>query len=94
MSSLFRVLLLWLFVNVMPLHARVYLVSVGIANYPGTKSDLRISDNDAKSIAKVFLATKDASANVLINENATMSALLNTIQTTFKEAKSDDAVIL
>ena len=94
MSSLFRVLLLWLFVNVMPLHARVYLVSVGIANYPGTKNDLRISDNDAKTIAKVFLATKDASVKVLTNEDATQSALLSTMHTLFEDAQSDDAVVL
>lgn len=32
------------------MQAKVYLVSVGIADYPGTKNDLRISDNDAKTV--------------------------------------------
>jgi hypothetical protein len=36
------------------LQAKVYLVSAGIADYPGKENDLRISDNDAKTIAKVF----------------------------------------
>ena len=76
------------------LQAKVYLVCVGIADYPGTKNDLRISDNDAKTIAKVFSVTKDASVQVLINEEATQSALLSTMHTSFADAQSDDAVIL
>ena len=76
------------------LQAKVYLVSVGIADYPGKENDLRISDNDAKTIAKVFQATKDASVNVLVNEEATQSALLSTMHTTFEDADYNDAVIL
>ena len=76
------------------LQAKVYLVSVGIADYPGTKNDLRISDNDAKTIAKVFNATKDASVSVLVNKDATQSALLSAMHTMFEDAGSDDAVIL
>lgn len=76
------------------LQAKVYLVSVGIADYPGKENDLRISDNDAMTIAKVFQATKDASVNVLVNEEATQSALLSTMHTTFEDADYNDAVIL
>ena len=76
------------------LQAKVYLVSVGIADYPGKENDLRISDNDAKTIAKVFQATKDASVNVLVNEAATQSALLSTMHPTFEDADYNDAVIL
>ena len=76
------------------LQAKAYLVSVGIADYPGTKNDLRISDNDAKTIAKVFNATKDASVSVLVNEQATQSALLSSMHSVFADAGSDDAVIL
>ena len=83
-----------LFACCLQLQAKVYLVSVGIADYPGKENDLRISDNDAKTIAKVFLATKDASVKVLTNEDATQSALLSTIHTLFEDAQSDDAVVL
>lgn len=76
------------------LQAKVHLVCVGIADYPGKENDLRISDNDAKTIAKVFQATNDASVNVLTNEEATRSALLSTMRTAFADAESDDAVIL
>ena len=76
------------------LQAKVYLVSVGIADYPGKENDLRISDNDAKTIAKVFNATKDASVSVLVNEQASQSALLSSMHAVFADAESDDAVIL
>ena len=80
--------------SIIQLQAKVYIVSVGIADYPGKENDLRISDNDAKTIAKVFLATKDASVKVLTNEDATQSALLSTMHTLFEDAQSDDAVVL
>lgn len=94
MMRLIKVLLFGLFVYAVPVQAKVYLVSVGIADYPDTKNDLRISDNDAKTIAKVFNATKDASVSVLVNKDATQSALLSAMHTMFEDAGNDDAVIL
>ena len=88
------ILIVLLLICCLQLQAKVYLVSVGIADYPGKENDLRISDNDAKTIAKVFQATKDASVNVLVNEAATQSALLSTMHTTFEDADYNDAVIL
>ena len=76
------------------MQSKTYIVCVGVANYPGMENDLRISDNDAKTIAKVYEATKDASVSILVNEDATQSALLSTMHTTFADAQSDDAVIL
>ena len=84
----------WLFVCAVPVQAKVYLVSVGIADYPGKENDLRVSDNDAKTIAKVFQATKDASVSVLVNGEATQASLLSTMHSAFANAQSDDAVIL
>ena len=89
--SILTVLLL---ICCLQLQAKVYLVSVGIADYPGTKNDLRVSDNDAKTIAKVFQATKDASVSVLVNGEATQAALLSSMHSAFADAQSDDAVIL
>lgn len=75
-------------------HAKVYLVSVGIADYPGVRNDLRVSDNDAKTIANVYRATKDAEVTVLTNHQVTKQAVLDAMETAFAQAKSDDAVIL
>lgn len=90
---------LWVIIGLLLLsivrsQARIYVVSVGVADYPGTGQDLRISDYDAKTIAKVFHATRDAVVSVLVNSEATKANLLSTIHTTFSEAKNGDTVIL
>ena len=36
------------------LPARTYIVSVGIADYPGSRNDLRVSANDAKTISGIL----------------------------------------
>ena len=89
-----RLLLAWMMLCAITLQAKTYLVSVGIADYPGTEHDLRISDNDAKTIAKVFSVAKQATVSILINEQATQSALLSTMHTSFMNANSEDIVIL
>ena len=73
--------------------SKFYVVSVGIADYPGTENDLRISDYDAKTIGKVFTATKDAVVTVLVNSEVTQSALMSSMHTLFKDAQNEDAVI-
>lgn len=93
MKSL-RLLLLLLFVCVVQAQAKVYLVSVGIADYPGTANDLRISDNDAKTIVNIFEATNDATTATLVNEEATSVALISQMRKVFADAKADDTVIL
>lgn len=89
-----HLLLAWMMLCAITLQAKTYLVSVGIADYPGTEHDLRISDNDAKTIAKVFSAAKHATVSVLLNEHATQSALLSTMHTLFLNANSEDIVML
>lgn len=93
MKSL-RVLLLLLFLCALQAQAKVYLVSVGIADYPGTANDLRISDNDAKTIVNIFEATNDATTAILVNEEATSVALISQMRKVFADAKADDMVIL
>ena len=89
-----HLLLTWMMLCAITLQAKTYLVCVGIADYPGTENDLRISDNDAKTIAKVFSVAKQATVSILINEQATQSALLSTMHTSFMNANSEDIVIL
>lgn len=89
-----RLLIAWLILCSMHLQAKVYLVCAGIADYPGTENDLRISDNDAQTIAKLFAVNKNASVDILTNQQVTQSALLSTMHTAFANAQSDDAVIL
>ena len=78
----------------LPLYGKVYLVSVGIADYPGKENDLRVSAEDAKTISKIFLATKDASVQTLTNEDATQGAMLSAMYMLFSEAGHDDIIML
>ena len=78
----------------LPLYGKVYLVSVGIADYPGKENDLRVSAEDAKTISKIFLATKDASVQTLTNEDATQGAMLSAMYILFSEAGHDDIIML
>ena len=89
-----HLLIAWLILCSLHIQSKVYLVCVGIADYPGTENDLRISDNDAKTIAKVFAVAKHASVDILTNKQATQSALLSSMHTSFMNANSEDAVIL
>lgn len=93
MKQILHIIFLFL-TCITPLQAKVYVVSVGIADYPGTKDDLRISDNDAKAIANVFNATKDAIVTILVNSDATQSALLSSMHSLFAGAQNEDAVVL
>ena len=77
-----------------PSDGKTYLVSVGIADYPGNKHDLRVSAEDAVTINKVFLATKHATSKVLLNHEVTKEALLNNMDIMFANADSDDTIIL
>lgn len=79
---------------VMTADSKTYLVCVGIADYPGTRNDLRISDTDAKTINQIFLSNKDAVSVVLTNSEATHAAVLSNMRNTFSKAGEFDTVIL
>ena len=85
---------LLIFGMAIPSFAKTYLVSVGIADYPGAKADLRVSAKDAKIIADIYSAAKNASVVILTNSRATRSSVVNTMRTTFANSKSDDTIIL
>ena len=88
------IVVLFLIVCFVNIQSKTYVVSVGIADYPGIKNDLRISDNDAKVVGKVFKASKETSVSVLVNAEATYSTLLRTVQNSFANALSGDAAVL
>ena len=77
-----------------PLFAKVYLVSVGIADYPGKKLDLRTSAEDAKTIGQIYNAAQNADVHILTNAEATQGALLSTMHSVFSDAGFDDTVML
>lgn len=76
------------------IYSKTYVVCVGIADYPGTRNDLRISDNDAKTISRIFKTNSNASVAMLLNSQASQSAVISTMQKMFARADSDDTIIL
>ena len=74
--------------------ARIYAVCVGLSDYPGTRNDLTVSANDARSMSKLL---KDNSAGhevkLLTNQNATLSNVRNMIYNTFLAAGPNDDIV-
>lgn len=73
---------------------RVYVVAVGVADYPGTVNDLSYCDADARSIASVYSNKSHATGHLIINQNATVNNILNKMQQLFSQAKESDAIVL
>lgn len=75
-------------------HAKTYVVSIGIADYPGTKSDLRLSDDDAVTIKRLYEKNGGAEVEVLTNQSATLKNVVFALQNLFAKATSDDTIVL
>lgn len=72
---------------------KVYLVSAGISDYPGTANDLTLPANDAKTITWLYGKNTDVEYKQLINERATSDNILNAIRDVFSCAGVNDIVI-
>ena len=73
--------------------AKVYLVSVGISDYPGTDSDLTLPANDAKTITWLYSKNTNVTYKQLLNQQATTANILKALQETFKRATANDIVV-
>lgn len=72
---------------------KVHLVSVGIADYPGTENDLTLPAKDAASMKWIYEKNTNAVTAILTNSAATKEAILSAIRTTFKYSSTDDIVV-
>lgn len=84
-------LLLWGVCAVAP--AKVYLVSVGIADYPGTENDLTLPVNDAKTISWLYSRNTNVVYRQLLDRQATVNNILSALRTTFAKAGANDLVV-
>ena len=76
------------------LPARTYIVSVGIADYPGSRNDLRVSANDAKTISDIFTKNGNATVDCFVNSDVTIKKVCTAMRNTFAKASPSDAIIL
>lgn len=72
---------------------KVHLVSVGIADYPGTTNDLTLPAKDAASVKWLYEKNSNAVIAILTNSAATKEAVLSAIRTTFQYSSTDDIVV-
>ncbi|MCC5945899.1 MAG: caspase family protein [Bernardetiaceae bacterium] len=78
--------------------ARIFVLSVGIADYRSEGMNLRYSDDDAYRIYAYFKSCEgggvpDANIKILVDEAAAKSNILQTMRSLFSQAKADDIVI-
>lgn len=72
----------------------IYIVAVGVADYPGTINDLNFCDADARSIAQVYANSAHATARLVLNQRATINNILANIRDLFSKATDRDVIIL
>ena len=71
----------------------IYLLSVGIADYPGERNDLRLATADAKALYDLFLSNGRVNASILTNSNATKENIVAEAKRVFKGANQNDIVV-
>lgn len=71
----------------------VYVVSAGVADYPGKVNDLTLCASDAKAIARLYRKNAKAEVVLLTNSNATKKRIQAAARTLFQKAKPEDIVV-
>ena len=74
--------------------AKVYLVSVGVSDYPDKEMKLRLPVNDARTMTWLYSRNTELTYSQLLDENATVSKILAAMDKVFSKAGSDDIVVL
>lgn len=72
----------------------IYLVSIGVTDYPGTQYDLFLPAQDAQAIHGLYKKNANATSVLLTNSDATRKRILNESQKLFSKAGQNDIVVL
>ena len=72
----------------------VFLLAVGISDYPGTVNDLNLPVADAKAMVDLYKTNRATSTKMLLNANATRKEIIKTASALFKNAAPNDIVVL
>lgn len=73
--------------------AKVFLVSVGITDYPGTVNDLKLPAKDATTIANLYSKNTKVDYCLLQNEKATVKNITAAMRKVYKNAGTNDIVV-
>ena len=70
------------------------MVSVGVADYPGTKNDLRISSQDAITMRDLYEKNGQSDVVLLLDDKAKLQEVTKQMKSQFDKASEDDTIIL
>lgn len=73
--------------------AKVYLVSVGISDYPGQEKDLNLPVADARTITQLYRKNTSVVFSQLLNNKATKSNIVKAMRKVFSRAGTNDIVV-
>lgn len=76
------------------MHAKTYIVCIGMQNYPGKVNDTNLCAKDAKTVKWLFDQNHDSKTFILLNEEATKANIVRTMKRLFAEAGEGDAVAI
>ena len=71
----------------------IYLVSVGISDYPGIENDLILSANDARSVNSLYRKNGNSTTLLLTNQKATKDNIIAAMRQIFIKAENDDIIV-
>ena len=72
----------------------VYLVSVGVSDYPEGVKDLVLPVSDAKAVADLYKQNCSAKTVILLNRQATKKGILGAMSSLYKNASRNDIIVL
>lgn len=91
--SKWLVLLLIFFLLPLYVNAKVYLLAVGISDYPGDSHDLMYSVNDARALADVYVQNTEVRYCLLLDSCATRSGVIDNMKEILSDSQEDDVVV-
>lgn len=96
LHKVMQTLLLLAILVLLPLsaQAKIYLLSVGISDYPGTEYDLRLPHNDAATMQWLYKRNKQAKVCLLMNNKAKVMAVKKALREMASIATADDIVVM
>lgn len=96
MYKVTQILLLSVVLALLPLsvQAKIYLLSVGISDYPDTRNDLRLPHNDAATMQWLYKENKQAKVCLLMNDKAKVATVKKALQKMVSVATADDIVVI
>lgn len=96
LHKVWRTLVLLAMLILLPLssQAKIYLLSIGISDYPGTRNDLRLSHNDAATMQWLYKENKQAKVCLLMNDKAKVATVKAALQKMASIATKDDIVVM